>query len=136
MSEWSVEFYVSAKGTTPVLEWLREQPPKVQAKLAQVFELLQSEGVAVGKPYVAPLVDKLYEIRIEQDTNIYRVVYFAFTGKRFILLHGFQKKTQKTPKSELELAQTRYKAFLEEEKPESPTQPEAKKQKSKKAKKK
>lgn len=115
VKEWRVEFYQSSNGTAPVLEWFREQEPKVQAKLAQIFDLLQEQGIAVGKPYVAPLVDKLYEIRIEQNTNIFRVVYFAHTGQRFILLHGFQKKTQKTPRGVLELAKERMKAFLEAE---------------------
>lgn len=65
----------------------------------------------MGKPYIAPIEDKLHEIRIEQDTHIYRVLYIAYTGKRFILLHGFQKKTQKTPKKELDLAKERMKTF-------------------------
>jgi phage-related protein len=137
VSQWRVEFYVFGNGNSPVLSWFQEQEPKVQAKLAQIFELLQDQGTAVGKPYVAPLVDKLYEIRVEQDTNIYRVVYFAYTGQRFILLHGFQKKTQKTPKQELALALERQKAFLYDEKlmPSQPAKTPKSKQKSKKRKK-
>jgi phage-related protein len=79
------------------------------------------------------LADKLYKIRVEQDTNIYRTLYFAYTGKRFILLHGFQKKTQKTPKKELDLAQERMNAFLAEEKSKQETS--TKDQKPKKGKK-
>jgi phage-related protein len=67
-------------------------------------------------PYVRSIVNsKLFEIRVEQDTNIYRIFYVAYTGERFILLHGFQKKTQKTPKKELDIAETRLKTFLGEE---------------------
>jgi phage-related protein len=91
--------------------------------------------VAVGKPYVAPLVDKLYEIRIEQDTNIYRVVYFAYTGQRFILLHGFQKKTQKTPKQDLALALERLKSFLSDESLKQPKPAKTEKSKPQKSKK-
>jgi phage-related protein len=98
-----------------VLDWFRSQDPKVKAKFSRIFDLLQEQRTAVGKPYVAPLENKLYEIRIEQDTNIYRTVYFAYKDRRFIMLHGFQKKTQKTPKKELNLAQERMKAFLIEE---------------------
>lgn len=116
MSEWKVEFYRFPNGNSPVLDWFRSQDPKVKAKFSQIFDLLQEQGTSVGKPYVAPLENKLYEIRIEQDTNIYRTVYFAYTDRRFIMLHGFQKKTQKTPKKELNLAQERMKAFLTEEK--------------------
>lgn len=112
MSKWTVEFYQFPNGNSPVLDWFNEQEAKVQAKLARIFELLEEQGTTVGKPYVAPLEDKLYEIRVEQDTNIYRTIYFAYTGRRFILLHGFQKKTRKTPKKELTIAKQRMKAFL------------------------
>ncbi|BAZ71346.1 hypothetical protein NIES4106_61430 (plasmid) [Fischerella sp. NIES-4106] len=115
MSQWSVEFYRFENGNSPVFDWFKDQEAKVQAKLSHIFDLLEEQGTSVGKPYVAPLEDKLYEIRIEQDTNIYRTIYFAYTGKRFILLHGFQKKTQKTPKKELNLARQRMKEFLAEE---------------------
>lgn len=133
MNHWTVEFYKSPNGNSPVLEWFQSQDPKVKAKFARIFDLLQEQGTAVGKPYVAPLENKLYEIRIEQDTNIYRTIYFAHTGKRFILLHGFQKKTQKTPKKELNLAQERMKAFLTENKPKQAN--EIKDQRKKKGKK-
>jgi phage-related protein len=114
--EWRVEFYKFPNGNSPVLDWYRDQEPKVRAKLAHIFDLLRDKGTAVGKPYIAPLGDKLYEIRAEHDTNIYRTIYFAYTGKRFVLLHSFQKKTQKTPKKELDLAKERMKSFLDEEK--------------------
>lgn len=102
MCNWSIDFYCSANSSSPILDWFDEQEPKVKAKFAQIFEFLEEHGISVGKPYVAPLGDKLYEIRVKQNTNIYRIVYFAHTGKRFILLHAFQKKTQKTPYSELQ----------------------------------
>ncbi len=119
MSQWQVEFYQFPNGNSPVFDWFNEQNAKVQAKFARIFELLEEHGTSVGKPYVAPLEDKLYEIRVEQDTNIYRIIYFAYTGKRFILIHGFQKKTQKTPKKEINLAKQRMKAFLSEENQEN-----------------
>lgn len=115
MCDWSVEFYCFSNGNSPVKDWFYEQSPKVQAKFLQIFQLLQENGISVGKPHVAPLEDKLYEIRAEQNTNIYRVVYFAYTGKRFILLHGFQKKTQKTPRKEIDVALERFKQFLLDE---------------------
>lgn len=101
MSQWKVEFYKVPHGNSPVLEWFKAQEPKVKAKFGRIFDLLQEQGTAVGKPYVAPLADKLYEIRVEQDINIYRTLYFAYTDKRFILLRGFQKKTQKLQRKNL-----------------------------------
>lgn len=115
MCDWSVDFYCNSNGNSPVLDWFKEQDEKVTAKFLKIFELLKESGTSLGKPYIAPLEDKLYEIRVEQNTNIYRIVYFAYTGKRFILLHGFQKKTQKTPKKEIKLAKDRLKNFLLDE---------------------
>ncbi len=118
MVQWQVEFYQLSDGSSPALAWFHQQEAKVRAKFARIFDLLQEHGIAVGMPYVRSITDsKLFEIRVEQDTNIYRIFYFAYTGQRFILLHGFQKKTQKTPKKELEIAQTRLKEFWAEEQP-------------------
>lgn len=136
MTQWQVEFYRFPNGNSPVLDWYNDQQPKIQAKFARIFDLVKEHGLLVGKPYIAPLENKLYEIRVEHDTNIYRILYFAFTGRRFILLHGFQKKTQKTPKQEIELAQKRMSEFLAEEKLKkstSPAQTNAKKKGEKKS---
>ncbi|MDJ0535277.1 MAG: type II toxin-antitoxin system RelE/ParE family toxin [Xenococcaceae cyanobacterium MO_207.B15] len=117
MQRWKIEFYQSPNGNPVVYDWFLKQEPKVKARFAQIFDLLQDKGTSVGMPYVRPIVNtKLYEIRVEQSTNIYRIFYFAYTGQRFILLHGFQKKTQKTPKKEIELAEKRRKEFLAQEK--------------------
>lgn len=50
------------------------------------------------------LEDGIYEIRIETGSNIYRIFSFFDDNKLVILLHGFQKKTEKTPRKEIELA--------------------------------
>jgi phage-related protein len=57
----------------------------------------------------------LWELREESRTNIYRVVYFFFSGRRIVLLHGFQKKSQRTPRGEFETARQRHSAFLAQE---------------------
>lgn len=120
MNQWKIEFYQSSKGDSAVYEWFLSQEVKVKAKFAQIFDLLQDKGILVGMPYVRPIVNtKLYEIRVEQSTNIYRIFYFAYTGRRFILLHGFQKKTQKTPMREIEIAEKRRKEFIDREKKDS-----------------
>ncbi|NEO90080.1 MAG: type II toxin-antitoxin system RelE/ParE family toxin [Moorea sp. SIO3G5] len=116
MLQWIVEFYQLANGSSPPLDWFLEQDTKVQAKFARIFKLLQEHGISVGMPHVRPIKNsKLFEIRVEQKTNIYRIFYFAYTGRRFILLHGFQKKTQKTPAKEIEIAESRRAEFLAQE---------------------
>ena len=56
----------------------------------------------------------MYEVRAKDHKGIYRVIYVAHTGRRFILLHGFIKKTQKTPRRELEIAKERLKELEDE----------------------
>jgi phage-related protein len=132
VTQWKIEFYQSPNGNPVVSDWFLDQETKVKARFAQIFDLLQDKGTSVGMPYVRPIVNtKLYEIRVEQSTNIYRIFYFAYTGKQFILLHGFQKKTQKTPKKEIELAEKRRKEFLAQEKQNQPNNSKTNKKRKK-----
>jgi phage-related protein len=113
MDDWSIEFYALENDESPLADWYTAQSTKVQAKFLRTFELLEDLGIEIGMPHVKPLGDKLYEVRVRVDRNNFRVIYFAYTDRRFILLHGFQKKSQKTPTKELETAQKYMKDFLE-----------------------
>ena len=113
MSDWSVEFYSDSDCDSPVLDWYGSLDDKAKAKLIWIFQLLETNGIEVGMPYIKPLGDKLYEVRADINRNTFRVIYFLYTGRRFILLHGFQKKTQKTPEKELERARKYLEDFLE-----------------------
>jgi len=55
----------------------------------------------------------LWEVRIEYVGNIYRVLAVLGKGNRVILLHGFQKKSQKTPRQDMEIAQQRQKRYFQ-----------------------
>jgi len=96
--EWQVEFYTDKNGKKPVIEWLKTLDVKIKAKIFRNLTLLEKFGLDVKEPFVKPLENKLYEVRAKDSKGIYRVIYFAHTGKRFMLLHGFVKKTQKTPR--------------------------------------
>lgn len=65
----------------------------------------------VGKPHVSPLRDKLWEMRLKGKDGIARAIYFAATGRRLVVVRVFVRKTQKTPKRELDLALARMKAL-------------------------
>jgi len=109
---WEVLFYSLPSGRQPVLGWLSEQPAAVRAAFAHLFELLEDKGTAVGEPHVKPLGKKPYELRVNGRGGTYRTLYFAASGQRFVMLHGFQKKTQKTPAADLEKARRRMADFL------------------------
>ncbi len=105
--EWKVNYFTDSTGKQPVKEWIDTLDIKLKLKIFRAFELLEEFNINLKAPYVKPLEDKLYELRIKDQNGIYRVIYFAHTGREFIMLNGFVKKTQKTPKKELELAKKR-----------------------------
>ena len=105
MNEWAIE----ALNRT-VEQELLALPKDMQARFLRISELLQNFGPQhVGMPYVRPLGDKLWEMRLSGRSGLGRAIYAAASGKRLVVLHAFVKKTQKTPRHAIELARTRMK---------------------------
>lgn len=86
-------------------EFLLAQPIKVQNKIYKIIEVIETVQ-RIPSQYLKHLenTDGLYEARIKLGSNIWRVFCFFDEGKLVILLNGFQKKTQKTPKNEIDKA--------------------------------
>jgi len=86
-------------------EFFSNQREKVQKKIIWTLELIQ-ELDKVPETYLKHLenTDGLYEIRIQQGNDIFRLFCFFDKGKLIVIANGFQKKTQKTPKKEIEKA--------------------------------
>ncbi len=86
-------------------EFLKQQPIKVQNKIFKIIEAIETLE-RVPSNYLKMLVgtNGLYEARIQLGSDIWRVFCFFDNGKLVILLNGFTKKTQKTPKNEIEKA--------------------------------
>jgi phage-related protein len=108
---WTVEFYVDAGGRSPVQEFIEGLSKQEQVTVGHVFQLLQEYGVNLGSPYVRHVEDKIWELRPGSN----RLLYFAHTGRRFIILHAFRKKSQKTPRKESRAAKRHLAEFLERE---------------------
>lgn len=86
-------------------DFLRKQPVKVQDKIYKILEIIEFQQ-RVPLKYLKHIegTEGLYEVRISLSTDIWRIFCFFDKGKLIILLNGFQKKTQKTPKNERSLA--------------------------------
>lgn len=93
-----------------------KQNKKVKAKILWTFELIE-DLEKIPEIYLKHIknTDGLYEIRVQLGNNIFRIFCFFDKGKLVVLINGFQKKTQKTPKKEIELA-LKIKAEYEREK--------------------
>lgn len=95
-------------GTVPVRDFLYSLTPKLKAKAFSDIELLKKMGNELKEPYVKPLKGKnnkgLYELRIKFSSDIARIFYFIHYNNKYILLHGFIKKSMTTPQNEIERA--------------------------------
>jgi phage-related protein len=101
---WNIILYEKADGTKPVKEFLDKLPEKHHAKALRDIDVLEKYGTALTEPHVKHIKGKLWELRIKSASDISRVFYFVHIGKNIVLLHGFVKKTQKTPNKEIETA--------------------------------
>ena len=103
-----LEFYRMENGKVPVREFLSSLEPKLRAKAFRDIELLRNLGNDLREPYVKYIKGEknkgLFELRIKFSNDIARIFYFTYYNNRYIMLHGFIKKTMKTPKKEIELA--------------------------------
>lgn len=112
---WRIEFYKTASGKIPVKEFVDSLSEQAQAKFIFILDLLEKYGMEVTEPYVKTLkgYTKLKEIRIKAKGNVYRILYFPAKERTFVLLHGFIKKGDKTPKNEIETAEKRLKDYID-----------------------
>ena len=99
----SIEFYVAEDNSCPAEEWLESQPLKMQQKFAALFTVLGDVGKIFNEQKFKHLTgtSQLFEFKADQG----RVLCFFFVGKRVILTHGFLKKSDKTPRGEIERAE-------------------------------
>jgi phage-related protein len=98
-------------------DFLIKQPIKVQNKIFKILEAIETlERIPTTYLKLIAETKGLYEARIQVGTNIWRVFCFFDSGKLVILLNGFQKKTQKTPKNEIDKAKRLMKEYYENKK--------------------
>jgi phage-related protein len=97
-------------------DFFDKQNKKVKAKIVWTFDLVE-DLQRVPETYLKHLenTDGLYEIRVQIGSDIFRIFCFFDQGQLVVLANGFQKKTQKTPKKEIEMA-LKIKATYESEK--------------------
>lgn len=94
-------------------EFYNELSKEVQEKIDYVFEIIISQD-QIPKKFFKHVDDEIYEIRVERESNIYRIFSFFDDGKLVILLHGFQKKTQKLPAKEIKRAKKLRKMYYDD----------------------
>jgi phage-related protein len=110
MNEWTVTIWGDA-----VAE-LAAMPNDIKARLRRIADMIEHNGFAkIKEPYVKHIEGKLWEIRASGRDGIARSLYFTATGRQVIVIRIFTKKTDKTPRSEINLALKRMKDWQDEQ---------------------
>ncbi|KKS33103.1 MAG: hypothetical protein UU93_C0002G0031 [Candidatus Amesbacteria bacterium GW2011_GWA2_42_12] len=104
---WQTDFYTSTSGKSPVIEFIRDLQKIEKAKITNCIDLLTNHGPNLHEPHSKKLsgYKNLFELRTSGNSPI-RLIYYQ-VGQKYIILHGFIKKTNKTPRKEIQTALNR-----------------------------
>ena len=113
--EISFDWIKRSDGTSEFEDYLDSLPDKDAEKLLAVIKAVEGHGLLVSArmKWTKKLEDDLYELRSKQGSDIQRAIYFQKVGAEYLITHGFTKKSQKTPKDEIEHAKAMRKRYLE-----------------------
>ena len=117
---YTVEFYYDKDGNSAIVDWLDELKATSDTnkndrinrkKILAYIGALERYGTRIGEPYVKHLQDDIWELRPLRN----RILFFYWNDSKFVLLHHFVKKTQKTPRKEIETAIRRKEEYIRRE---------------------
>lgn len=100
----AIDYFTDDGGRTPMEEYLAALTIKMRAKTLRSIQLLKEFGPDLREPNTKPLGDGIFELRTNQGGIAGRCLFFFFDGNAIVLTHGFLKKTQKTPREEIDRA--------------------------------
>lgn len=90
-------------------------PVSLRARYARLTERMKIYGGNLGEPHTKAFGNGLFELRVKAETGIGRAFFCTKVGRKIIILHSFIKKTQKTPKRDLDIALSRMKEKRDEQ---------------------
>ena len=109
---WKNVYYKSESSFAPVKDFISKESTDVRNKLFKALERLKELNTSLGEPHAKKVTGRdFWELLVWVDKEIYRIFYFAAAGRKFVLLHAIHKKTMKTPKKDLDLAEDRMKDY-------------------------
>lgn len=115
MTEFEIIFYETVDGKCPVTDFINNLPLKMREKVFKTIELLKVKGNSLREPYSKSLEDGIFELRCKVGSNITRTLYFFYVEHKIIITNGFIKKTQRTPRNEIDLAKARREDYIKRE---------------------
>jgi phage-related protein len=109
---WQIELYADAEGQAPVREFLRSLNAVQRRAIGRTIQLLEDNGPTLVEPHANHLQNGIWELRTQVEGDAFRCLYFTGPGQRFVILHVFAKKTQKTPERQIRTARRRREEWL------------------------
>ena len=104
---WNIEYY-----NQTVEQAVLRLPSGLLARYVRLTDLMLEFGPNLGMPHTRAMGEGLFELRVKGQAGIARVFYCTVVQRRIVMLHVFIKKSQKTPKRELEIAKRRLQEVL------------------------
>lgn len=108
-----IKYYLTPSGRNPVNEFALSLSKEDQGRFIEVYLGIQEHGLGYERVAFRQLDGKLWEIKYSAKGGGYRIAYVLIEKDCMVWLHAFKKKSQKTPRQDLELAQRRAKEVLE-----------------------
>lgn len=104
-TEFAIEFVELPNGRAPAREFLDSLDDKAAARIDAFIERLRTQGNRMQGKFVRKLTDDVFELRVKQFDRIFRVFFFYQRGMLIVITSAFQKKTERTPPSEITRAE-------------------------------
>ncbi len=108
--KWHVKYY-----SQKLEEEILKLPDGLLARYLRLTDMMLKFGANLGLPHTKPIDSGLFELRVKGKEGTARVFFCLKIGKKIIMLHSIIKKTQKTPKKEINIAKSRMKEVLKDE---------------------
>lgn len=102
-TDWEVNYYHTPRGDSPPVDFIKSLQTEDKAKILRYIELLKKLGTTITYPYSEHLMGSLWQLR----PLPHRLIYVAWSGHRFVMLHAFRKKSRKTKQKDIDIALSR-----------------------------
>jgi phage-related protein len=110
---YTLVFYTNVQDDSPIDDFLDSLDKKSRAKVAAHLSLLEEHGPHHRRPYADSVRGQIRELRIQQSSNQYRILYFFHWRDQIVLAHAFSKKTQQLKEKDIVLAEKRMENWLQ-----------------------
>ena len=112
MTHCEVVYFRTERGDEPVRKFVEDLDISSRRKYWRKIDYLKQFGKGLCEPHAKNLGEGIYELRFRGSGGFARILYFFFSGHHAVLTNGFKKKTNQTPRQEIELALSRMNIFL------------------------